>query len=154
MFTLLEGLKFGATSAMGIFAGGAAYINLVEHPSRRDLPVAALRQQWANSFDRGKLCLPSMGLIGAGCATAVYFLDESENRYYWLSGPALFITGGLFSAVAMLPDINILLDKEVVEKKGETWVRDAIDRWNSRHTFRTFLDCVAFFTFLYLSIKT
>ncbi|XP_033741074.1 uncharacterized protein LOC117327934 [Pecten maximus] len=154
MFTLIEGLKFGATSAMGLFAGGALYINTVEHHSRRTLPVKAQRQQWANSFNMGKKCLPSIGLIGAGCATALFFQEDSEYKYYWLSGPVLFLLGGVYSVVVMLPEINILLDKEVVEKKGEMWVRGAIDRWNYRHMFRTFIDSAAFFTFLYLAMKS
>ncbi|OWF37628.1 hypothetical protein KP79_PYT07906 [Mizuhopecten yessoensis] len=140
---------------MGLFSGGALYINAVEHYSRRSLPVEAQRQQWANSFNIGKLTMPSMGLIGAGCGTAVFFfLDESEYKYYWLVGPALFFIGGIFSVTMMLPEINVLLDNGVVEKKGAAWVRDAIDRWNYRHMFRTFIDCAAYFLYLYLAMKS
>ncbi|XP_069127609.1 uncharacterized protein [Argopecten irradians] len=154
MFTLIEGLKYGAAAAMGLFSGGALYINAVEHHSRRSLPVEAQRQEWANSFNSAKVFLPSIGTIGAGCSTALFFLDESEFKYYWLVGPVQFILGGVYTVLVMLPEINVLLDKGVVEKKGERWVRGAIDRWNYRHMFRTFLDGATYFLFLYLAMKS
>ncbi|XP_060067478.1 uncharacterized protein LOC132547694 [Ylistrum balloti] len=154
MFTLVEGLKFGAATAMGLFSGGALYINGVEHYSRRPLPVKAQREQWANSFNIAKKFLPSIGLIGFGCSTALFFLDDSEYKYHWLVGPVQFVLGGVYTVVMMLPEINILLDEGVVEKKGETWVRGAIDRWNYRHMFRTFIDSATYFLFVYLAMKS
>ena len=58
--TTLQWLKFGASAAMGIFTGGALYINGVEHHSRRSLDVHAQRQEWDNSFDRAKIFLVSL----------------------------------------------------------------------------------------------
>ena len=62
---------------------------------------------------------PSFGTIGAVCSTAIYFLSEEEDKYLWLIGPISFILGGIYTVFVMLPEIEVLKQSGIIEKKGK-----------------------------------
>ena len=58
-------LKLTSTVGTGIIAGGAIYINIVEHPARMELDDSqSLHRQWRESFDRAKLLMAGTSLHG------------------------------------------------------------------------------------------
>ena len=56
-------LRFVSTLASGLFAGGALYINIVEHPARATHDTTTAVTIWRPSFIRAKRYLGKMAVI-------------------------------------------------------------------------------------------
>lgn len=73
-------LKIIATGAAGMFAGGAAYINICEHPARMTLADTKMcHKQWKESFDRAKVYQARLALVTAASGLGAYYLKSSPK---------------------------------------------------------------------------
>ena len=73
-------LKLISTGAAGMFAGGAAYINICEHPARMTLPDTKMcHKQWKESFDRAKVLQVRLALVTAASGIGAYYLKSSSK---------------------------------------------------------------------------
>ncbi|KAL5007675.1 hypothetical protein ScPMuIL_016481 [Solemya velum] len=134
-----DALKLLSAFTGGIAAGGSIYIHVIEHPSRRAgaLPVPMGLKNFRNTFAIAGKVMPSLGITHAVLTGSLYFLEDSEDKWQWLIPPAVVLLTGAWTVLAMIPEINELFDDKVVEKKGDGWVAEALDRWNKKHALRT-----------------
>ncbi|XP_078315165.1 uncharacterized protein LOC111128736 [Crassostrea virginica] len=152
---LIEGCKLAAVFATGYMAGTGIYISLVEVQSRRSLPAKALWHQFTRSFKMAAKSMILSTVVTAGVPTYLYFaLGESSSRNLWLVSPATFLIGSIYTFTIIIPEVNVILDEKVIEKKGEKWLEDAVERWNRRHLFRTFINSVNFVCTILAAIRT
>ncbi|XP_061173012.1 uncharacterized protein LOC133182255 [Saccostrea echinata] len=152
---LIEGCKLAAVFSTGYMAGAGIYVSLVEVQSRRSLPAKALWQQFTRSFKMAAKSMLASTLVTASAPTYLYFaLEESPSRNLWLVSPACFLIGSIYTFTIIIPEVNVILDEKVIEKKGEKWLEDAVERWNSRHLFRTVLNAVNFGCMILAAIRS
>lgn len=64
------------------------------------------------------LLQPSLGVLHAISTGALFFLEDSEDKWKWLIPPAVVALTGAWTFLAMIPEIRELYDDKVVEKKG------------------------------------
>lgn len=137
----LKLLKFASTVATGVIAGGAIYINLVEHPARMELDdVQSLHRQWRESFDRAKYLMAGTSLLPIASGIAAFAIDQTKGKP-WLITAGLLACNVPYTAIAMKPRvIDPIYDYEVAGKKDPGEVRDTVDEWNTFHKVRTVVD--------------
>ena len=59
-------------------------------------------------------------MVTAGAPTYLYFaLGESSSRNLWLVSPVTFLIGSIYTFTIIIPEVNVILDEKVIEKKGE-----------------------------------
>ncbi|KAL5006800.1 hypothetical protein ScPMuIL_015606 [Solemya velum] len=145
----VEILKLTATGLAGLFAGGAIYINLCEAPARATLDVAPRNKQWGESFKRAKRWQGGLVFASSAPALAVYCLDGSDNRKLWAVGAGVFLLAWPWTLIVMISDIKKGLEDDVIDKRGEEWVKNNIAVWNKRHMFRSIVSMTAIGIFLY-----
>ena len=69
-------LEMLATIAAGIFAGAAAYVNLVEQPARLSCGIQSAVMEWRPSYKRGTLMQAPLALIGSLSALMTWWLNR------------------------------------------------------------------------------
>lgn len=58
-------------------------------------------------------------LVTAAAPTYLYFaLEESKSRNLWLVSPACFLIGSIYTFTIIIPEVKVILDEKVIEKKG------------------------------------
>ncbi len=60
-----------------------------------------------------------IGTLGTVVNVALFFMDTSPYKNLWLVEPCLFIIGGIYTSIVMLPEIRDLKNDEIVAKKGK-----------------------------------
>jgi uncharacterized membrane protein len=132
-----------ATFASGIFAGAAAYINLVEQPARLSCGVQLAVTEWRPSYKRGTLMQVPLALIGSLSALVSWRFDGSRA---WLVGGLLLLLVIPFTLVVILPTNKRLESQELDlrSKEAERLLR----RWGRLHAVRSLLSGAAFIVFL------
>lgn len=152
---LIEGCKIAAVFATGYMAGAGIYISLVEVQSRRSLPPKALWMQFTKSFKMAAKSMILSTLVTASAPTYLYFaLEGSRSRNLWLVSPAIFLVGSIYTFTVIIPEVNVMLDENVIEKKGEKWLEGAVERWNKRHLFRTLINTANFICTIVAAIRS
>ena len=74
-------LKLITTGASGMFAGGAAYINICEHPARMTLTDTKMcHKQWKESFDRAKIYQSRLALVAVASGLGAYCVKKSSSK--------------------------------------------------------------------------
>lgn len=139
--TLFPILKATATIACGVFAGGALYINIVEHNARMTLDTRACHKQWKESFDRAAVFQGRLALLSATTGVAAYYCNPSKGRAFLLGGCAMGLIipyTVLILKPASIDPIYADYDK-LVERESEEYVRDIIVKWNNYHAVRSFI---------------
>jgi hypothetical protein len=132
-------LKAASTISVGIFAGGAIYINVVEHPSRMAMDTKNCHKQWKESFDRARVFQGRMALLSAVTAVGAYYCKPSKGLTFLLGGctMALIFPYTLFVLKpASIDPIYADYDK-LVARESEEFVRDTVDKWNKYHAVRS-----------------
>ncbi|XP_052064599.1 uncharacterized protein LOC127704552 isoform X1 [Mytilus californianus] len=119
--TLQEGLKSIAVAASGLLAGTAVYISVVEVKSRAKLDIKSMRKQWSDSFDNAAVFVLGVGTVNTAANVVLFFMDTSPYKNLWLVEPCLFIIGGIYTSIVMLPEIRELKNDEIVAKKGDIY---------------------------------
>ena len=140
----LKLLKFASTIATGVIAGGAIYINVVEHPARMELDdVQSLHRQWRESFDRAKFLMAGTSLLPIAGGIAAFAIDQAKGKP-WLITAGLLAFNVPYTGIAMKPRvIEPIYDYEVAGKKDPGEIRDTVDKWNTFHKVRTIVDLSA-----------
>ncbi|KAJ8313738.1 hypothetical protein KUTeg_008299 [Tegillarca granosa] len=145
-----DALKLAAVTSAAFFAGGAVYINIVEIPALFTVKdTVSMRKFWAAMFNKAKKVQGGLGSVAILTGGLSYYFDESDDKWLWAVGAGVMSTIWPWTMFVMIPDINRLLKEDVIEERGEKWVRENIGVWNKRHMFRSLVSTVAFGTFLY-----
>lgn len=132
------------TFSAGLFAGGALYIQFVEHPSRRGLETKQMYLQWKGSLEHGKP-MPLLILVSSLSGITAYLLKPKAKGIPWLlaGGAMAFLLP--YTALVMYPfAVGPLYNQEKAEKKGEEYMRRHLESWYSLHTVRTVFGLAVF----------
>ncbi|XP_068708410.1 uncharacterized protein [Montipora capricornis] len=137
-------LKFTSTVATGIIAGGAVYINIVEHPARMELDDGqSLHKQWRESFDRAKYLMAGTSLLPIVGGIAAFAVDQTKGKP-WLITAGLLAFNVPYTTLVIKPRaIDPIYDFHVAGKKAPGEIRDTLDKWNNFHKVRTIVDLSA-----------
>nr|XP_022309344.1 uncharacterized protein LOC111115060 [Crassostrea virginica] len=152
----VETLQFFTCMLAGIYTGFNLYAVLFEAPSRASLPLHSHWEQWATSFREASKVMPKLSLCMGLSSAAVFYLSPASDklRLLWLAPIAASIFDFGYTSIFMLPEIKILLENDVITKKGQHWVREATDRWLRRHYPRLVVVAAAFVVVLYATVKS
>lgn len=143
----LDLAAYSAISCSAYFAGASLYINWVQVPTMfASAPdTGTLLREWTETYTRARLIQGKFAVLSVASGLAVYFLSEKgEYRCLWLAGALSMLSALPWTRFIMMPDINQLKEKDILERKGENWVREKIALWNRRHAFRTITSGLAF----------
>jgi hypothetical protein len=136
-----------ATLASGIFAGAAAYVNLVEQPARLSCGVELAVTEWRPSYKRGTLMQVPLAVIGSLAALVSWWF----NRHLaWLVGGLLLLLNIPFTLVVILPTNKRLESRELDLRSEEAG--SLLRRWGRLHAVRSILSGLAFVIFLFMLI--
>lgn len=132
-----------ATLCAAIFAGAALYINLVEHPARMSLGVAAALAEWRPAYQRATMMQAPLAIIGLIAGVTAWGMGAGAM---WLVGALLLGTVVPFTLLVTFPTNRQLLDPAVATDL--TRARVLLDRWNRLHAVRSALGVAALLVFL------
>ena len=136
-------MKFLAAISSAIFAGGAFYISLVEHPARISLGVAAALQEFRPSYKRAA---PLQVLMAVVCFLACGILWFSTHRAGWIMGGAIVVLVIPFTLVIIMPTNRILLDSSSPPDDKQASL--LLKKWGHLHGVRTVLGLAGFVVIL------
>jgi len=136
-------LEIIATFAAGIFAGAAAYVNLVEQPARISCGVELAVTEWRPSYRRGTAMQASLALVGSVSALIACWFGGGP---VWLVGGLLLALIILFTIVAIMPT-NKQLQGQALDLKSEAAGR-LLGLWGRLHAVRSISGGIAFLLFL------
>lgn len=128
-----------AAVCAGLFAGAAAYVNLVEHPARLSCGTELAVREFAPSYRRATLMQASLALIG--CALAVASWVTSHDGAV-LVGGLLLGSVAPFTVLAIAPTHKRLLDPHLDGRSPHA--ADLLRRWGRLHAVRSVLSLVGF----------
>ncbi|HEY7601325.1 MAG TPA: DUF1772 domain-containing protein [Methylomirabilota bacterium] len=138
-------LAWIAAGAATLFAGGALYVSLVEHPARLatgpPMAVAQFRTSYplAARLQAGLATAGTLAAIGAWLGTA---------RIAWLVAGIILGLVVPYTLVVILPTNKRLLDRALAPDAPET--RHLLRRWGALHAVRTLLGLAAAATMAHL----
>ena len=135
-----------ATLCAAIFTGAALYINLVEHPARMSLGVAAALAEWKPSYQRATLMQAPLAIAGLASAVIAWVIGAGE---VWLIGGLLLGAVVPFTLLVIFATNRQLLDPAVESDLDRA--RALLDRWNRLHAVRSALGLAALLMFLIVS---
>ena len=138
-------LEMLATLSAGLFAGGAIYVNLVEHPARMQCGTSLAVTEFAPSYHRGAIMQATLAAIGFVSATAAWLTSSSV---WWLIGGGALLVAIVFTLVVIFPTNKRLLDS-ALDKNSELALKLLI-RWGRLHAVRSLLGLVSFLIFIFL----
>ena len=121
-----------------MFAGAAAYINLVEHPARRALTPGQALQQWKPAYARGFAMQASLAVAAGGLGIWAF---ADGGSWHWLAGGLLMLVNWPYTVVVILPLNNRL--KAISAEAADDTTRGLLDRWVVLHSGRTGLAILA-----------
>lgn len=133
---MLEIATFLAVFCTALFAGAALYINLVEHPARMKLDIAAAVAQWAPSYQRATLMQAPLAVLSFFAALVAWLLDAGSA---WLVATLLIGAIVPFTLIGIMPTNRRLLSAEPVSSETSQLLR----KWNLLHAVRTILSLAA-----------
>jgi hypothetical protein len=127
-------LTWLATLAAALFAGGALYVSLAEHPARLACGPPMAVAEFRTSYPRAARLQGSLAAVGILCGVGA-----------WLGGaPATSLAAGLllsaviaFTLVGMMPTSRRLLDRGLGPDTPEA--DRLLRRWGALHAIRTLL---------------
>ncbi|XP_062606108.1 uncharacterized protein LOC134277217 [Saccostrea cucullata] len=151
----VDGLQVLTCMFAGIVAGSNLYVVVVEAPSRVNLPLHSHWEQWATSFKRGVKFIPVLMWSMTATSGAVYYLSPSSPvRNLWLVPVGACVLLFFYTVIVIGPEQKILLENDVISKKGIDWVKQATSRWIRRHYIRVVVILITFVVTLYAAVKS
>ncbi len=138
-------LEILATSAAGLFAGAAIYIDLAEQPARKQIDIAAALTEWRPSYKRAAVVQPLLAAVGFLSAVAAWLMGGSV---WWLVGGVILVAVIPYTLIVALPTNNKLLDPAI--DKNPDLARRLLIRWGRVHTVRSIMSLATFLTFMLL----
>ncbi|OQR92361.1 hypothetical protein ACHHYP_20144 [Achlya hypogyna] len=138
-------LQAVAVGACGLYAGAAAYITLVQHPSLLRLEDHRVQAAFfADMYGLAGRFMAPLHVLGSVAAVSVWVLDRSQK---------LFLVGGLimgsilpFTTFAMLRLNNDL--RRCGHRRKPSWLVTKLRRWGHLHAVRSALSASATATLL------
>lgn len=131
-------LEWIAAGAATLFAGGALYVSLVEHPARLLTGPPMAVAQFRTSYPRGAWLQGGLAVLGTQAAVGAWLGGAPIG---WLGGGALLGLVVPYTLVAILPTNRRLLDRNLSPDAPET--RRLLERWGALHALRTLLGLAA-----------
>ena len=131
-------LSWIAAGAATLFAGGALYVSLVEHPARLATGPPMAVAQFRTSYPRGARLQGGLAVLGTLAAIGAWLAGA---RIGWLGAG---VTLGLivpYTLVVILPTNKRLLDRGLSPDAPEA--RQLLRRWTALHAVRTALGLAA-----------
>jgi uncharacterized membrane protein len=142
---MLQVLQLIATFAAVLFARGALYINVAEHPARMELETRMAALQWAPSYKRATLLQVPLALVSFVAGLAAWL---AGGNLWWLVA-ALFIGAVVpFTFVVVMPTNHKLLEPNRDLASADT--RQLLEKWGKLHAVRTMLSLTASVIYLWL----
>lgn len=135
--------KIAATGFAAMFAGGAAYITIVQHPAVEATDDMALQVSFFHEmYPRAARWQASSAVVSGASSLAVYYLQTHKSPL-WLYSGALIFAIVPYTVATMLPLNNRLMDSKASLAHGKTWVNASLRRWINLHNVRTAASVVA-----------
>jgi uncharacterized membrane protein len=132
---LLEGVGL---LSIGLFAGAALYVSLVEHPARRECGSALAVTEFRPSYRRGAVMQASLAAVG--CLAGVGDWARGHGVLPLVAG-LLLAAVIAFTLIVILPTNKRLLDPALDAGSGEAAA--LLARWGHLHAVRTAAGLVA-----------
>jgi hypothetical protein len=133
---MLEMTTYLAVFCTALFAGAALYINLVEHPARMKLDIAAAVAQWAPSYHRATFMQAPLAVLSFFAALVAWLLGAA---LVWLVAAVLIGAVVPFTFIGIMPTNRRLLSTE----PGSSETRQLLRKWNLLHAVRAILSLAA-----------
>ena len=134
-----------ATLASGLFTGAAIYINLVEHPARRQAGTQLALTEFAPSYHRATVTQVSLAAVGFLSALRAW---RSSADARWLLGGGLLVAVIPFTAVVILPTNKQLLDPATA--RDLALAEQLLRRWGRLHAVRSLASLMSLLLCLFL----
>jgi hypothetical protein len=131
-------LTWVAAGAAALFAGGALYVSLVEHPARMLTGPPMAVAQFRTSYPRGARLQGGLAALGTLAAVGAWLAGAGIA---WLGAGALLGLVIPYTLVAILPTNHRLLDRALAPDAPEA--RALLRRWTGLHAVRTALGLAA-----------
>jgi hypothetical protein len=137
-FTVEYLAKMTQLVSTGVFFGSALYVSVVEVAARNRMRgVEPLVDHFQATYPLAKAVQGPMALIAAGSGVAAYLNTVDANKNVLLGVALLTFSVWPYTLIAVMPTNEQLLDGDVPKKRGETWVRQMLNRWSWMHSVRT-----------------
>ena len=131
-------LPWVAAGAAALFAGGALYVSLVEHPARILTGPPMAVAQFRTSYPRGAWLQGGLAALGTLAAVGAWLAGA---RVAWLVAGALLGLVVPYTLVVILPTNKRLMDRALAPDSPEA--RALLRRWTALHAVRTVLGLAA-----------
>ena len=124
--------------SLGLFAGAALYVTLVEHPARLRCGPALAIAEFGPSYRRGAVMQASLAAVG--CLVGV--ADWARGHGVLPLAAGLLMAAVIaFTLVVILPTNKRLLDPAL--DPGSAEAATLLERWGHLHAVRTLLGAAA-----------
>ena len=131
-------LTWVAAGAAALFAGGALYVSLVEHPARILTGPPMAVAQFRTSYPSGAWLQGGLAALGTLAAVGAWLAGA---RIAWLVAGALLGLVVPYTLVVILPTNERLMDRALAP--GSPEARALLRRWTALHAVRTVLGLAA-----------
>lgn len=130
----MDFFPFAALVASALFAGGALYVSVAEHPGRMEAGVQIAAAQFGPSYRRAAGWQGGNAAIAAACGVIAAFSDEN---WWWLVGAVLIGAVIPWTLVVMMQ-----VNRDLLE--GTRPPRPLLERWAQLHAVRAVLGTAGF----------
>jgi len=131
-------LAWIAAGAATLFAGGALYVSLVEHPARLATGPPMAVAQFRTSYPRGARLQGGLAVLGTLAAVGAWFAGAPIG---WLGAGVLLGLVVPYTLLVIRPTNARLLDRTLPPDAPET--RRLLQRWGALHAGRTLVSLAA-----------
>ena len=131
-----------AIACAGMFAGAAAYINVVQHPAAAQLGTPTAVRFFRAMYARAAPMQVALALVGSLAGVWAWW---SGRGFLWLLGAALLAFVVPFTLVAIMPTNSRLEDPALDVSSAEA--ADLLARWSRLHAVRSVASAVSFLVF-------
>lgn len=131
-----------------VFAGAAVYINIAEHPARRNLDDRSQLIQWKPAYKCGFAMQASLAVAGFLLGLLAWWLT---GAWLWLAGALVLIANWPFTLLVMMPVNNRLMSTDPASAGPDS--RELLEKWSRLHAVRTALGFAATLLFLAASLR-
>jgi hypothetical protein len=131
-------LDLVALLAVGLFAGAALYVTLVEHPARRQCGAALAIAEFGPSYRRGAVMQASLAAVGGLAGVGDWTRGHGASP---LAAGLLMMGLIAFTLIVILPTNKRLLDPAL--DPGSAEATALLARWGRLHAVRSGLGTLA-----------
>ena len=117
-----------------LFAGGALYISLVEHPARLQLADGPSLAQWQPSYKRALPIQSGLTIAGGAAGLIVGYLSTD---WRWVAGSILLLANWPFTLLVIMPVNRRLMAMR--EGQAGAGSRAMLEQWGKLHNVRSAL---------------